>query len=134
MAIETEGVTTGLIHHSDRGIQYCCTDYVVLLESSKIGISMTGNGDPYENAVAERVNGILKDEYQLETTFASYLEANEAVKTAVDKYNNRRPHASCDYLVPAQAHTQTGEMKKRWYPRKAKPPLKAHAFDDAKIN
>jgi transposase InsO family protein len=94
---------------------------------------MTQNGDPYENAVAERVNGILKDEYELETTFANYLEANEAVKTAVDKYNNRRPHASCNYLFPSEAHKQTGEMKKRWYPKKAKPVEAAHAFDNAKV-
>lgn len=132
MAVETEGVKEGLIHHSDRGIQYCCTDYVVLLESSKIGISMTENGDPYENAVAERVNGILKDEYGLESTFASYLEANEAVKTAVDKYNNHRPHASCNYLVPSEAHKQTGVMKKRWYPKKWQK-TSDHAFENAKV-
>jgi len=115
----------------------------VFLEGAKIGISMTENGDPYENAVAERVNGILKDEYGLESTFANYLEANEAVKSAVDKYNNRRPHASCDYLVPAEAHNQTGEMRKRWY-KKAKNPgtgmkegqqndTDAHAFENAKV-
>lgn len=143
MAVDTEGVKEGLIHHSDRGIQYCCTDYVVFLKNSKIGISMTENGDPYENAVAERVNGILKDEYGLESTFANYLDANEAVKSAVDKYNNHRPHASCDYMVPSEAHKQTGELKKRWYKKNKKPKTEieeelqedteAHAFDDAKV-
>jgi putative transposase len=79
------------------------------------------------------VNGILKDEYDLHTTFNDYLDANEAVKSAVHKYNNLRPHASCDYLVPAEAHKQTGDMRKRWYPRKEKPVEGAHAFDHAKV-
>jgi transposase InsO family protein len=133
MAVESEGVSNGLIHHSDRGIQYCCTDYVSYLQGSKIDISMTENGDPYENAIAERVNGILKDEYDLHATFADYLEANEAVKSAVTKYNNQRPHASCNYLVPAEAHQNTGEMKKRWYPKKWQK-SSDHAFDNAKVN
>jgi len=84
------------------------------------------------NAIAERVNGILKDEYDLHTTFTDYLQANEAVKSAVNKYNNQRPHASCDYLVPSDAHNSNGVMKKCWYPKnwgKASD----QAFDDAKI-
>lgn len=133
MAVESEGVSDGLIHHSDRGIQYCCTDYVSYLQGSKIDISMTENGDPYENAIAERVNGILKDEYDLHTTFTDYLAANEAVKSAVNKYNNQRPHASCNYLVPAEAHQNTGDMKKRWYPKKWQK-LSDQTFDNAKIN
>lgn len=132
MAVESEKISTGLIHHSDRGIQYCCTDYVTFLKQSKIEISMTENGDPYENAIAERVNGILKDEYDLHTTFTDYLQANEAVKSAVNKYNNQRPHASCDYLVPSDAHNSKGVMKKRWYPKKWSQ-SSSHAFDDAKI-
>lgn len=142
MAVETEGAKEGLIHHSDRGIQYCCTDYVAFLQGQKIGISMTENGDPYENAVAERVNGILKGEYGLADTFSNYLEANEAVKSAIDKYNNHRPHASCDFMVPSEAHAQTGPLKKRWYPKKAKRKgqqdgsqgEQAHTFDDAKVS
>ena len=114
MAIETEGVTEKLIHHSDRGIQYCCHDYVNHLKDANIQISMTEQGDPYENAVAERVNGILKDEYNLYDTFEDYNTANEAVKVAIDKYNNRRPHRSCDMLTPTQAHQQTGVLKKHW--------------------
>jgi transposase InsO family protein len=132
MATESEGISPGLIHHSDRGIQYCCTDYVMSLQGSKIEISMTENGDPYENAIAERVNGILKDEYDLHTTFADYLEASEAVKSAVSKYNNQRPHASCNYMVPTDAHQNTGEMKKRWYPKKWQK-SSDHAFDSAKV-
>ena len=118
MGTESEKVTNKLIHHSDRGIQYCCYDYVNYLKGCNIQISMTENGDPYENAVAERVNGILKDEYDLYNTFEDYNGAHEAVKIAVNKYNNQRPHRSCNMHTPAQAHTQTGVLKKRWNKKK----------------
>lgn len=121
MAVDGEGVKQGLIHHSDRGIQYCCNDYVQYLKGCRIEISMTENGDPYENAIAERVNGILKDEYSLEDTFKDYLDANEAVKAAVHKYNNKRPHASCNYMFPADAHYYEGELKKKWKPKNKEP-------------
>ncbi|WP_075602899.1 IS3 family transposase [Saccharicrinis aurantiacus] len=122
MAVECETITDKLIHHSDRGIQYCCYDYVNYLKGSNIGISMTENGDPYENAIAERVNGILKKEYDLYDTFNDYNEALEAVKIAIDKYNNQRPHRSCNMLTPAIAHTKTGVLKKRWNKKKANTP------------
>lgn len=114
MAIQIETVSYKLIHHSDRGIQYCCYDYVNLLKGHNIKISMTENGDPYENAVAERVNGILKSEYDLYNTFDDYNQALEAVKIAIDKYNNYRPHRSCDMLTPTQAHLKKGILKKHW--------------------
>lgn len=114
MAIECENVTSKLIHHSDRGIQYCCNDYVNYLNGANIQISMTENGDPYENAVAERVNGILKDEYELNETFTDYNHAHEAVKIAICKYNNIRPHRSCDMMPPAKAHLNKGLMRKHW--------------------
>ena len=114
MAVECESVSKTLIHHSDRGIQYCCNDYVNYLNGSNINISMTENGDPYENAVAERINGILKDEYDLSETFLDYNQAHEAVKSAINKYNNKRPHRSCDMMTPAVAHLHKGEMKKHW--------------------
>jgi transposase InsO family protein len=117
MAIKAEGVKPGLIHHSDRGIQYCCNDYVNYLKGSNINISMTENGDPYENAIAERVNGILKDEYELCETFSDYQSALEAVKTAVYKYNHKRPHRSLDMMVPVYAHELTGPLKKHWKKR-----------------
>jgi len=88
------------------------------LNGTNIEISMTENGDPYENAIAERVNGILKHEYGLVDTFDDYLTTNEAVKIAVHKYNNLRPHASCNYLVPAVAHKHQGVFEKRWKPWK----------------
>jgi len=117
MAVSTEGVKAGLIHHSDRGIQYCCNDYVNFLKGSGISISMTENGDPYENAIAERVNGILKEEYELSETFTDYRPALEAVKTAIYKYNNKRPHRSVDMMVPVVAHNQKGILKKHWKKR-----------------
>jgi transposase InsO family protein len=103
-----------LIHHSDRGSQYCCADYVKMLQHYHIQISMTENGDPYENAVAERVNGILKGDFLLDKTFASFAEAKAAVTNAVEKYNYIRPHESCDNLTPVQAHERTGFLRKRW--------------------
>lgn len=117
MAVSVEGVKAGLIHHSDRGIQYCCNDYVNYLKGTNINISMTENGDPYENAIAERVNGILKDEYELCETFSDYQTALEAVKTAVHKYNNKRPHRSVDMMFPVDAHKHEGALKKHWKKR-----------------
>ena len=120
MAVECEKPTNSLIHHSDRGIQYCCNDYVNYLNNSNINISMTENGDPYENAVAERVNGILKDEYELNETFEDYNDAHEAVKRAINKYNNIRPHRSCDMMTPIKAHLNQGKMKTHWKKKKTK--------------
>ena len=103
-----------LIHHSDRGIQYCSESYTGLLQQEQISISMTEKGDPYENAIAERVNGILKTEFGLDKCFESF----EAAKSHVDKvimiYNHERPHSSCNYLTPAQAHQQRGKLARRW--------------------
>lgn len=103
-----------LIHHSDRGSQYCCGEYVKMLEHYGIQISMTEKGDPYENAIAERVNGILKGEFLLDKTFTSFTEAQQAVNNAIEKYNHIRPHDSCDKLTPVQAHDHNGILRKRW--------------------
>lgn len=103
-----------LIHHSDRGSQYCCEDYVKILEEYEIKISMTEKGDPYENAIAERINGILKGEFSLDKTFVSFNEALQVVNNAIEKYNHIRPHASCDNLTPVQAHDHNGILRKRW--------------------
>ena len=103
-----------LIHHSDRGSQYCCKQYVDSLRVSNIAISMTENGDPYENALAERVNGILKTEFNLYTSTSTFEQTCETVKKSITAYNQMRPHASCDYLVPDQAHQSSGTLKKRW--------------------
>jgi putative transposase len=93
-----------LIHHSDRGLQYCCDEYVQLLQYHQIRISMTQSGSPYDNAIAERVNGILKQEFALDRTFKSYAHAIEPVATAVYTYNHIRPHYSCNLQTPEQKH------------------------------
>ena len=103
-----------LIHHSDRGIQYCCHEYIELLEHNDIQISMSAKGSPDENAVAERVNGVLKSEFYLDRVFEDHAQVCRVVKDTIGIYNTRRPHASCDYLTPQQAHTRSGELKKRW--------------------
>lgn len=113
MALRDNPDTTGLIHHSDRGIQYCCQAYVKLLEDNQIKISMTENGDPLENAIAERVNGILKGEL-LEEKFSGFEMAKQQVAIACGTYNHLRPHASIDYLMPAEAHLSSGPLKRRW--------------------
>ena len=108
-----------LIHHSDRGLQYCCSDYTTLLENNGISISMTEKGDPYENAIAERVNGILKEEFGLYNEFEEMEYANDTTMQAIDTYNQYRPHASCDYLTPQQAHQKQGLLKTKWKRRLA---------------
>jgi putative transposase len=102
-----------LIHHSDRGSQYCSTAYVGILEKERIGISMTQSGNPLDNALAERVNGILKEEL-LESSYSGFEEARKSVATAIVTYNYQRLHLSIDMLTPAQAHHLEGEIKKHW--------------------
>lgn len=94
----------GLIHHSDRGFQYCSNPYTKLLIKKKMKISMSEKGNPYENAVAERVNGILKTEFMLGETFKSKEEARKAVKEAIETYNEYRPHMSIGYMTPNQKY------------------------------
>lgn len=101
------------IHHSDRGVQYCSHHYVELLDSHKIRISMTENGDPLENAIAERVNGILKEEL-LQQNYADFKSTQKEVAKAICIYNTLRPHSSCSMLTPQAAHLQTGELKRHW--------------------
>ena len=95
-----------LIHHSDRGIQYCSDDYQKLLVKKQIKCSMTEKYDPYANAVAERVNGILKDEFQLEEYDVDTETMEKLVKDSVNIYNTKRPHYSCYMLTPEQMHRQ----------------------------
>ncbi len=113
MALKNNPILGRLIHHSDRGSQYCCSDYVKILKDNFIKISMTQNGDPRENSIAERVNGILKDEL-LEKTHLNYKEAVRDVSKAISVYNHQRPHGSIDYLTPFEAHFREGEIKRRW--------------------
>ena len=99
-----EGFAGDLIHHSDRGIQYCSRAYVNLLEEHRVRISMTENGDPLENAVAERINGIIKEEYLDNYTVETISEAKELLKVSVRLYNEERPHMSIGNFTPAQIH------------------------------
>jgi putative transposase len=103
-----------LIHHSDRGSQYCSKDYVDLLSSEQISISMTERGDPYENALAERMNGILKGEFNLYSSSSNFEQTYQKIADSIKAYNELRPHGSCDYLTPSQAHQQGNVLKKRW--------------------
>ena len=93
-----------IIHHSDRGIQYCCPDFTNYAENNGMVLSTTQQYDPYENAVAERVNGILKAEFGLGKTLPSLKIAQKMVKQAVEIYNNERPHFSLNLAKPFQAH------------------------------
>jgi len=93
-----------IIHHSDRGIQYCCKEYVKILKGRKMEISMAAKGDCYENAVAERVNGILKGEYDLGMKFLSKKLAVKSTKEAVNLYNNLRLHSSINFKTPQQIY------------------------------
>lgn len=95
-----------LIHHSDRGIQYCSDAYQKLLGQYHIIPSMTESYDPYANAVAERVNGILKQEFLLEELNLQLSDMKQVIKDAVYKYNNIRPHYSCGYKTPEYMHHQ----------------------------
>lgn len=108
------GPPQNLIHHSDRGIQYCCDEYIEELQLYCIESSMTNNGDPYENAIAERLNGILKKHFNLRRTFASYEEAKKAVDRAVRGYNEIRPHQSISMLTPSAAHSFDGVLQRTW--------------------
>jgi len=94
----------GLIHHSDRGIQYCSREYVRLLHRHKVRISMTQENHCYENAMAERVNGILKDEYLLDNTFKDYKSALKACREAILLYNTKRPHWALNLKTPQEVH------------------------------
>jgi putative transposase len=104
----------GLIHHSDRGVQYCSYNYVNLLHSSKMLVSMTQNGDPYENAMAERVNGILKMEWIHNERYHDFQQACTRIGEIIRIYNSSRPHLSCDMLTPDEAHYSQGPLKKHW--------------------
>jgi len=114
MAIGNRNYEQELIHHSDRGSQYCSHDYVSILLGNKIAISMTENGDPYENALAERVNGIIKTEFNLHSSHLGFEQTTLQIKKSINAYNQIRPHSSCDYLTPDVAHKNDQQLKKRW--------------------
>jgi putative transposase len=110
MAIEKAKNLNGSIHHSDRGIQYCSNIYTEKLKSLGIKISMSEQANPYENAVAERINGILKQEFMLAKTFPDIMTARKAVKEAIRIYNEKRPHMSLGYKTPDQVYKAQNEL------------------------
>ena len=105
-----------LIHHSDRGVQYCCHAYVRLLQKQNIQISMTQSGDPLENAVAERIHRTIKEEFtnDRQINFCNIEAAKAEIKKFIEFYNHKRPHRSVQWLTPNQAHQCTGELKRVW--------------------
>jgi putative transposase len=118
MALQTRSQSDQpLIHHSDRGVQYCSGAYVDRLRQAKITISMTESGDPNENALAERVFRTLKEEFHL-WGFPTFGMAVSAIEQAISAYNSVRPHASLGYKTPNQAHQGQGHQLLKWYPYK----------------
>ena len=109
-----EGKDIDLIHHSDRGIQYCCDKYIAKLRLFGIKISMTENGDPLENAIAERINGTLKTEWLNRVMPASKRETALALSGIIDAYNTKRPHLSIAMLTPEAAHSVEGQLQRHW--------------------
>lgn len=103
-----------LIHHSDRGVQYCSSEYVKQLQKHKIKISMTQNGDPYENAIAERINGILKQEYLEVLPVFSLQQAKDRLDFVIPLYNKDRPHMSIGNKTPEEVHEKNIKTKKLW--------------------
>ena len=104
---------TIVIHHSDRGIQYCSTAYVQLLQQHHAHISMTQNGDPYENAIAERVNGILKTEL-ISRQYDNIDNASIHIARCITIYNYKRRHSSLNWQIPHEVHLQQGPQIRRW--------------------
>lgn len=103
-----------LIHHSDRGVQYCQHEYVKLLKTNDIKISMTENGDPLENSIAERLNGIIKEEYLQDHTVVNIEQAKLVLSFVVGLYNDERPHNSISNLTPSEVHNNKVKTQRLW--------------------
>ena len=114
-----EGCASQLAHHSDRGVQYCAEEYVKLLQQHGIKISMTETSEPTDNAIAERINGIIKDEYLSHYSVKNLAEAKELLDFAVKLYNEDRPHMSIGMLTPQLVHQQQTKTENLW--KKQKP-------------
>jgi putative transposase len=112
-AMQQKPDDTIVIHHSDRGIQYCSNNYVELLQKNNALISMTQSGDPLENAIAERVNGILKTEL-ISSSYEDIDKASISIARAITIYNYKRAHSSLNYQTPHEVHQQKGPQIRRW--------------------
>lgn len=112
-----------LIHHSDRGIQYCCHAYTGLLTKNNIKISMTQSGDPLENAIAERINKTIKEEFTTDKqiNFCNIETAKKEIGKFIEFYNTKRPHRSINWLTPEKAHLEEGLLKRMWKNYKSHP-------------
>ena len=130
MALETIDDETAryLIHHSDRGCQYCSDAYVAELKKHGISISMTQSGDPLENPIAERANGILKSEWLYKMKISTREECGSILERIIGFYNNERPHMSIGWQTPNEVHTQYGEQRRCWknYYRTSSTQAQAH--------
>lgn len=120
MALESRLYTHDLIHHSDRGVQYCSGVYVDILMTYGISISMTQNGNPYDNALAERMNGIIKSEFFPRRCYQNHKEAKKSIEKIITVYNSKRPHGSLNYMTPERAHLEKGLIQKKWKQYKKK--------------
>jgi len=123
VAMSGSEILKGLIHHSDRGVQYCCDAYVAMLKAHEISISMCEDYNPTDNAIAESVNGKIKVEsVYRQKCFNSFEHAYRVIERYIHFYNYRRPHMSIGYKIPAVVHLEQGEQKKMWknkiYPKK----------------
>lgn len=107
MGIKNRCYNTALLHHSDRGLQYCSKEYVQLAQSVNIQMSMTEQSDPYENALAERMNRTIKEEFCLDHMLPNKQQVYLAVEQAIQLYNNYRPHQSLSLKTPSQQHQKT---------------------------
>jgi transposase InsO family protein len=114
MALAHQPLAAQLIHHSDRGLQYCSSEYVNLLKQNNIQISMTENGDPLENPIAERINGIIKNEYLKYYTITNQTNAMQLLERTVNKYNRQRPHQSINMLTPEIVHELKLSVNRKW--------------------
>jgi putative transposase len=114
MAIKHTTNCEGIIHHSDGGVQYCSEEYTEILIKNKMLISMTEPGSPTQNAVAERLNGILKCEWIYNELYALRKQARKRIRKIIYLYNHERPHSSCSMLTPEQAHKPGIKLEKTW--------------------
>lgn len=123
------------IHHSDRGVQYCSYAYTDLLKENDFQISMTQSSEPTDNAIAERINGILKDEYGLDRTFKSVEEVEKRVREVVRLYNEERPHLSLGMLTPTQAHKKPdGTQFNKLWKNRSRPDRARKAFSGSRAD
>ncbi|EDP97310.1 Integrase, catalytic region [Kordia algicida OT-1] len=114
IALKDKSINRETIHHSDRGSQYACDQYINLLKKNAIKISMTKGGSPQENAIAERINGILKTEFLSYLKLYDLTDAKKKIKSVINIYNSERPHLSCGMMTPNQAHSSKAVLKPLW--------------------